>query len=153
MKHLLFFSFAVLTFTPVIAQDNVQWKFFNQVLKPREIEKHEIPFTHKERNKNDLFKISEYGQEEDVLFAQSFSKPSYVSTLNEEKKEKMDSVVRISLAGVPISKQIFDYNASGLPLFCQNLIPNPNGGWMNHSYYRFEYDGANRLMSRELVND
>ena len=82
MKHLLFFCFAVLAFTPVIAQDNVQWKFFNQMVKPRMIEKHEIPFTHKDRNVNNLFEISMEGQEEDVLFAQSFSKPSYIDAVN-----------------------------------------------------------------------
>ena len=88
MKHFLFLSFAVLTFTPVIAQDNVQWKFFNQMVKPRMVEKQEIPFTHKERNVNNLFEISREGQEEDVLFAQSFSNPSYVAAINEVKKRK-----------------------------------------------------------------
>ena len=152
MKHLLFFSISLLTIIPMMGEDNVQWEYFDQAIKPREIVKHEVPFTHKERSLNDLFKIPEHGQK-DALFAEPFSAPRRLAKINDVKKEKMDSVVRMSLEGSPISKQIFEYNASGLPLFCQNLIPNPNGGWMNHSYYSFEYDGANRLMSREMVND
>ena len=91
MKQLLFFSLAVSLSIPMLGQGNSQW-VFDQVIKQREIKKHEIPFTHKERSVNDLFNISVHAQK-DALFAEPFSMPRHLAKINDFKKTSLEQTV------------------------------------------------------------
>lgn len=135
-----------------ISSDN--WELFDREIICRETSKVKSNFTHPTTKETDNW-IKDEGAAtiNDSMFAMGFQKAAKTNREPAVTKEKMDSVVRVSLDGKLISKQIFEYNDFGNPLFCQNLIPNPNGGWMNHSYYAYEWDGINRIMAREFVND
>lgn len=133
---------------------SLEWGAFEREIICRERVNVTPVFTHITSKETDKWnEAREINSVKESLFAIEFGKTSKIKMQEPTSKEKMDSVVRISLDGNKISKQIFEYNNFGSPLFCQNLVPNPDGGWMNHSYYAYEYDGINRIMAREYVND
>lgn len=67
-------------------------------------------------------------------------------------QEKMDSVVRTSVDGEPVSLQTFTYTDTGKYLRANNFILNNKGSWELYSYYNYEYDAADRLIMSEEIN-
>lgn len=70
----------------------------------------------------------------------------------QQAQEKMDSVVRKSLDGTPISLQTFTYTKTGKYLRADNFVRNGEDQWMLYSYYNYEYDSAGRLIMSEEIN-
>lgn len=82
------------------------------------------------------------------LFPVKFNAPlkNYGRTI-----QKMDSVVRTSITGEPLSLQTFTYTSDGQYLRADNYILG-NGKRTLYSYYNFEYDDFGRLTMRERIN-
>ncbi len=67
--------------------------------------------------------------------------------------ECLDSIVRVSLAGTPLSKQTFQYNKSGLPTICNSYLPgNQLGEWILFSTYEYAYDDLDRIILKASTN-
>ena len=80
----------------------------------------------------------------------SLRAPYRVSEMNAQ--EKMDSVIRRSVDGKPISLQTFTYTETGKYLRADNFLLDSKGGWELYSYYNYEYDTAGRLIMSESIN-
>ncbi len=68
-------------------------------------------------------------------------------------EECLDSIVRVSLAGTPLSKQTFQYNKSGLPTICNSYLPgNLQGEWVLFSTHEYAYDDMDRIILKASTN-
>lgn len=65
--------------------------------------------------------------------------------------QQMDSVVRKTILGENISRQIFTYTSTGQYLRSDNYIFE-NGMWVLYNFYNYEYDDFGRLTMREQIN-
>lgn len=74
--------------------------------------------------------------------------------LSDIKYEKMDSVVRTYSNGQLASKQVFEYNKAGLPLRCNNFVPDATTGQLkNVGFYSYEYDDLGRMLARDVIDE
>lgn len=69
----------------------------------------------------------------------------------EDKTEKLDSVVRINLAGIPVSKQTFNFTEEGNPLECVSFVPAGDNSWELRNNMTYTYDDLGRVAKRELI--
>lgn len=69
----------------------------------------------------------------------------------EKQQEKMDSVIRTSITGTPVSLQKFTYTDRGQYLRADNYIAGADGKWQIYNYFNYEYDSMGRLVMCEQV--
>ena len=107
-------------------------------------------FNHSERNVSAFNPFSTPENNESGKLAILLGAP--VKKTENHPQEKMDSIVRVSVSGEPVSLQTFTYTTKGQYLRAENFIWENNKGWSLYSYYNYEYDSKGRLLMREEVN-
>lgn len=65
----------------------------------------------------------------------------------------LDSVIRMRLDNMPVSRQTFTYTATGKPSIAVNFVPDElTGKWKNIGHFSFEYDDSDRVLAREVID-
>lgn len=96
-------------------------------------------------------KTQKKSEEKDGLFSVRIDSP--IKTGSERPIQKMDSVVRKSIIGENISRQVFSYTSIGQYLRSDNYLADEDGNWVLYNFYNYEYDNLGRLVMREMIND
>lgn len=76
-----------------------------------------------------------------------------MKTRAKDGQECLDSIIRVTLGGTPVSKQSFQFNKSGLPTICNSYLPiYATGEWELFSTYEIAYDDLDRMILKASTN-